>query len=112
MTGANEMSSEPSHRAAPIRVVTSNATRAVLDVLARAYERDTGCKVAVESDSASVMLGRIREGERADAAVLNAPDVDTLIEAGIVDRGTRRIFARSRIGIAVRSGAPHPDIHD
>src|SRR4051794_19595217 len=100
-------SAAPTHTPA-VTVFTSNATRSVLDALAAKYE----CVIAIEADSASVMLQRIRDGERADAAVLNAPDIETLVELGIVDARTRRLFARSRIGVAVRAGAPHPDIHD
>src|SRR4051812_37592155 len=106
------MVTEPAVGPPRIVVFTSNATRPVLDVLAAAYESESGRAVTIESDSASVMLERIKNGARADAAVLNAPDVDALIELGIIDRATRRIFARSRIGVAVRAGAPHPDIHD
>ena len=92
----------------PLTVFTSNATRGVLDALAQIYERESGQRVAVQSDSASVMLARIRSGETADVAVLNAPDVDALVNLGILD--ARRPFASSRIGVAVRRGTPRPEI--
>ena len=43
-------------------------------------------------------------------AVLNAPHVEALATAGILDERTLRPFTRSRIGVAVRAGTPHPDI--
>jgi molybdate transport system substrate-binding protein len=91
-----------------LTVFTSNATRAVLDALASAYERESAHSVNVQSDSASVMLARIRGGDIADAAVLNAADVEELAQLGKLTRC--RPFARSRIGLAVRAGAAHPDI--
>ena len=91
-----------------LTVFTSNATRAVLDSLATAYERESAHSVTVQSDSASVMLARIRGGASADAAVLNASDIEELAQLGKLARC--RPFARSRIGFAVRAGTAHPDI--
>jgi molybdate transport system substrate-binding protein len=93
-----------------IKILTSNATHAVLNALARVFERETAREVVVGHASAQVILARIKDGERADVAVLNAPDIDELVTLGVLAADTRRPFARSRIGIAVRSGRPHPDI--
>lgn len=93
-----------------IRIMTSNATRAVLNMLARDFERKAGHQVVVDHASAAVMLERIRNGEVADVAVLNAPDIDELIGVGTLVSETRRPFARSSIAVAVRAGTPHPDI--
>lgn len=93
-----------------LRIVTSNATRSLLDALAPRCEAATGCGLAIDSDSAKTMLARIEAGETADVAVLNAPHVDRLVEVGMLDAATRRDFARSKIGVAVRSGEAHPDV--
>ena len=94
-----------------IRVVTSNATHALLAALVRSFEgAEPQYAISLEADSASSMLARIRNGEHADVAVLNSPHVEALAAAGILDERTRRRFTRSRIGVAVRAGAPHPDI--
>jgi molybdate transport system substrate-binding protein len=102
------MPTTPSTPRAPLAVLTSNATRAVLDALAETYERQSGARFTVNSDSASVMLARIRSGETADLAVLNAPDLAMLVAERIICES--RPFARSRIGVAVRTGNPHPNI--
>ena len=91
-------------------MLTSNATHSVLDALALAFERATGHGVSVKSDSAKVMLARIKSGETADIAVLLAPAIDELAKLGAIAAASRRPFARSRIGIAVLAGAPKPDI--
>ena len=93
-----------------ITVLTSNATCTVLEALCAAFQNTGGEAVSIRADSAKIMLGRIRGGETADAAVLNAPHIDELVEAGLIDAETRRAFARSHIGVAVRKGVPHPDI--
>jgi molybdate transport system substrate-binding protein len=93
-----------------LSLFTSNAARSVLDALAPRFEAATGCKLVVEFDSAKTMLARIEAGEGADVAVLNAPHVDRLVELGLLDGASRRPFARSHIGVAVRAGEAHPDV--
>lgn len=97
-------------KADAIVVLTSNSTQPLLDALGARFERETGTPVRVRCDSAKVMLARIKAGETGDVVVLGAAAVDELVELGRVDGGARRLFARSRIGIAVRAGTPHPDI--
>jgi molybdate transport system substrate-binding protein len=82
----------------------------VLDALAPAFERATGQRYAVQVDTARRMLARITAGETADVVVLAASDVDELAKLGIIAAGSRRLFARSRVGVAVRAGAPKPDV--
>ena len=96
--------------AAKIKVLTSNSTHQVLGALATAFEGSGGQKVSIGADSAKAMLARIKGGETADVAVLLASDLDELVKLGKIDAGSRRLFARSRIGVAVRAGAPIPDI--
>ena len=93
-----------------IAVLTSNSTQPLLDTLGARFGRETGIPVCVLCDSAKVMLARIKAGETGDVVVLGSAAVDELVALGRVDGGTRRLFARSRIGVAVRAGTPHPDI--
>lgn len=93
-----------------IAVLTSNSTQPLLDTLSARFERETGKSVRVICDSAKVMLARIKAGETGDVVVLGAAAVDELVTLGRVDGATRRLFARSRVGVAVRAGVPHPDI--
>ena len=95
---------------APLRVLTSNSSFPVLDALAPECERATGLGYTVQADTARNMLARIKAGEPADITVLAAPDVDELVGLGIIAARSRRPFARSRVGVAVRAGAPRPDI--
>lgn len=96
--------------ATELKVFTSNATRALVDALAAEFERIERCRVSVTHDSAKVMLARIKQGERADAAVLLRHAIDELVTLGIITTASRRLFSRSRIGLGVLSGRPKPDI--
>jgi molybdate transport system substrate-binding protein len=93
-----------------MQVLTSHSSFPVLEALGPAFERATGRRYSVARESAKVMLARIKDGERADAVVLGTSAVDELDRLGIVAGPTRRPFARSRVGVAVRAGSPKPDI--
>src|SRR5262245_66212570 len=58
----------------------------------------------------SLMLQRMAQGETADMAILTDAAIADLIEQGIITADSRRDLARSAIRIAVRAGAPKPDI--
>lgn len=93
-----------------LKILTSNSTMTVLDVLIPAYEKATGNKVSVIADSAKAMVAKIRAGETGDAIVLGSGAVKELSEDGTVVPASRRAFARAIVGVGVRKGTPHPDI--
>ena len=53
---------------------------------------------------------RLARGETADILILNKPPLDELANAGHILSNSRVDLVRSVIGMAVRSGAPKPDI--
>jgi len=93
-----------------IKVMTSNALRSVFGELAPAFERAHGHKISAIFDPAQRMLKRIAAGETADVAISSAPAIDELTSQGVIAAGSHPILARYGIGIAVRAGAPKPDI--
>lgn len=95
---------------ATLRLLTSNATRSLLDALVADFQRASGHKVEVAHDSAKVMLARIKAGETADVAVLLAHAVEELVQLGRVTAASRRPFSRSTVGIGIRAGETRPDI--
>ncbi len=105
------MTANPSTAGAPaLKLLASNSTRATIEeALAPAFERATGRKVDQHYDSAKAMLARIKAGETADIAILGTAVIGELTGMGLIAAGGRP-FARSRVGVAVRTGAPHPDI--
>src|SRR5262245_51321849 len=91
-------------------ILTSNSSLTVLDALKPAFERSAGRSFAVQADSAIKMLARIKSGEPADIVILGTSIVDELTKLAIVAAGSGRPFSWSRVGVAVRAGAPRPDI--
>jgi molybdate transport system substrate-binding protein len=53
---------------------------------------------------------RLARGEAADIVIVSAEALDALIAANLVQPGSRVDLVLSRIGVAVRAGAPKPDI--
>ncbi len=86
------------------------ATRGLLVELALAYEKTAGRRIAVESVGGVDAVRRVEAGEPFDFVVLAADAIDKLAAAGHVDPASRTAVVRSGVAVAVRAGAPHPDI--
>jgi molybdate transport system substrate-binding protein len=69
-----------------------------------------GVAFSAQYGATALMLERMAAGETADAGVLTDAAVEELIGKQIMIAGSRRDLARSAVGLAVRSGAPRPDI--
>lgn len=95
-----------------IRLVSSMATRALLEELVDAWHARGGPPVAVESIGGVEVARRVAAGEPFDVVVLAAEAIDRLIESGHALAGSRTDLVRSGVAIAVRHGAPHPRIGD
>src|SRR3712207_638402 len=92
--------------------ISSMATRQVLTELTEPYERQTGTQVSIRSLGGVEAARLVRAGEAADVVILAAKGMEELEAEGHVVRGTRAGFARSGIGMAVRSGARLPGSGD
>ncbi|GGJ34987.1 substrate-binding domain-containing protein [Neoroseomonas lacus] len=86
------------------------ALAGLLREAAPALEAALGARLEVELAPTKALEARIRAGEHADAAVLTAEAVAALSAEGVLDGMTARPLAHSRVGLAVKAGAPHPDI--
>ena len=94
---------------ARITGISSMATRALLADLAQAYEQQTGIVVAIQAVGGVDAVKRVQAGEAFDAVFLASDAIDRLIASGHVT-GERMDMVRSPVAIAVRQGAPRPDV--
>jgi molybdate transport system substrate-binding protein len=98
-----------------VRVMTSGAfTEAYLQLVPE-LERVTKIKVvtvfgASMGSEPTTIPNRLGRGEPADVVILAGSVVDELIAHGKVVAGSRVDLVRSAIGMAVKAGAPKPDI--
>lgn len=90
--------------------LSSMATRTVLAELAAAFAQRTGIVVALESVGGVDAARRVQAGERFDLVVLAADAIAKLVAAGHLLPDSCVDLVRSPVAVAVRAGAPHPDI--
>ena len=97
-----------------IRVMTSGASAAAYQALVPEFERATHHTLTAEAISTGVgpdaIPARVRRGDPVDVVMLARAALDDLIKDGRIVADSRVDLARSAIGIAVRAGAPTPDI--
>ncbi|MBE2244387.1 MAG: substrate-binding domain-containing protein [Burkholderiaceae bacterium] len=86
------------------------ATRLVLAELADAYRARSSVAVAFESVGGVDAARRVQAGEAFDVVVLAADAIDKLEAGGHVVAGSRADLVRSAVAVAVKRGAPRPDI--
>jgi molybdate transport system substrate-binding protein len=96
--------------AAELKVFGSRVTKMVLGDIGAGFEQATGHKLNVITDVAAVMKRRIEGGEPFDLTVLVDFQTDALIKAGKLAADSRADIMKAGIGVAVRRGAPKPDI--
>jgi len=102
-------------RAAEIKVVTSGAFTAAYMKLVPEYERSTHIELATEfgpsmGTTHNAIPLRLERGEAIDVVIMAAPALDNLIKQGKVRAGSRVDLVQSLTGMAVKAGAPKPDI--
>ena len=98
-----------------VAVVTSGGLAAAYDALAPRFEAETGIRLATAYGASTggapdSIPARLERGERFDVLVMSQAGLDGLAERGLVRPDTRVDLATSSIGMAVREGAPLPDI--
>ena len=97
-----------------VRVMTSGAFTAALLDLKTEFERTTPHKIVVVTTTMGTgetsIENRLRRGEPGDVVIVNAEALDDFIKQGTVVAGSRVDVARSAFGMAVRAGAPVPDV--
>lgn len=101
--------------AAEVRVMISGGLSAAYNALVPEFERATGHKVITAygpsmGTTANAIPIRLERGEPADVLILVGYALGDLIKQGKVAPDSRVDLVKSKIGVAVKSGAPKPDI--
>src|ERR1700719_4638024 len=96
--------------AAELKIFGSRVTKMLVGDVGPGFGQANGHKLTVITDVAAVMKRRIEQGEPFDLAVLVNFQADDLIRQGKLVADSRADVMRSGIGVAVKRGAPKPDI--
>jgi molybdate transport system substrate-binding protein len=93
-----------------IKVLSSIATREAYLELVPQFERASGHSVSTTWSGTTAIMQRMAAGERYDLVMISSSELEELTRQGKIVAGSRADLAKSGIGIAVRAGAPRPDV--
>jgi molybdate transport system substrate-binding protein len=94
-----------------IKVLSSIATREAYNELVPQFERANAHTVSTTwAGTVDIMKRMAMAGEVHDLVIISSTELDQLIRQGKIAPGSRVDLAKSGIGVAVRAGAPKPDI--
>ncbi len=93
-----------------LRVLCARSMTTAVRTLADKFRRASGCDVDITFGTVGALQAKLAAGETADVLILGAPTIAKMEQSGAVRAGSRRDIARTSIGVAVREGAPAPDI--
>lgn len=101
--------------AAEVHVMISGGLTAAFKALVPEFERTTGNKVTIAygpsmGTTTNAIPVRLERGEPADVLIMVGYALGDLVKSGKVIADSRVDLVNSPIGIAVKTGAPHPDI--
>jgi molybdate transport system substrate-binding protein len=93
-----------------VDVLSTLAVRGVLIETEAEFRTRTGLAITARYKSTNAQLIAIAGGATADVAIITRQAIDQLTAEGKVVPGSAKDVAQSGIGLAVRAGAPKPDI--
>src|SRR3954471_1939164 len=96
--------------AAELKVLSAGAMRAVLEQLGPEFEKTSGHKLSIEYATAGGVEEKVVADDTIDVAILTKPRADKLVRSAKLVGGSTTPLAKAQIGLAVKKGAPKPDI--
>jgi molybdate transport system substrate-binding protein len=98
--------------AAEIRVLASGSLKAALSQLLPDFQKSSGNTATIEYGPAGAIAGRIAKDDAADVVIVSRSQLQKLESSGKVVPGSLVDIAGIALGVAIRKGAPKPDISD
>jgi len=93
-----------------MRVLSTMAVQPAVEALLPRFIAETGVRPDIEWNTAPAFVKRLQAGETADLLILNRAGMDTMQRDGRILAGSTATLASSPASIAVKAGAPRPDI--
>src|SRR5262245_64600930 len=96
--------------AADLKVLGAGPVEHPFKELMPAFTQATGHKAEGTFDTIGVIERKLKAGEKPDILILTAAAMDEMMKAGSLIPGSNAEVGRGTSGLAVRAGAPAPDI--
>jgi molybdate transport system substrate-binding protein len=93
-----------------LALLCAGAAKGLVEALLARFTENTGATVAARFGAVGAMREALLAGDPCDVLVVTAAMADALVAAGELHGDMRADLGRVRTGIAVRDGAPRPDI--
>ncbi len=91
-------------------VSTAGPMPEVMGALVPMFERASGNKVTIKFQAAPQTISQLKEGAGIDLLIADEDTIGALVKDGTVAAGGSSRVMLSRVGVAVRAGAPKPNI--
>jgi molybdate transport system substrate-binding protein len=96
--------------AAEIKVLSAGSLKLALNQLLPDFQKASGNTVTTDYGTAGAIVSRIQKGEPADVTIVSRSQLELLESQGKVAPGSRVNIAGVGVGVAIRKGAPKPDL--
>ena len=96
--------------AAEVRLAAGPPFRPALAIIIPAFEKASGHKVSLDVVNGGPLVQQGAQGKPFDATIQTASDIEAMAKAGLIAEGSASNYILSSVGLAVRAGAPRPDI--
>jgi molybdate transport system substrate-binding protein len=96
--------------AGELKVFSTIGVQGAVEQLLPQFEKASGDKVNMTWATAAMLVKRIEGGDMADMYILTRAGIGALAKEGKVAAGSETTLASSGIVVAVKAGAPRPDI--
>jgi molybdate transport system substrate-binding protein len=93
-----------------MKVFSSIAVQPAVEVLLPDFIAQSDVRPDFTWNTAPALIKRLQAGETADLLILNRAGMDAMQREGRILAGSEVTLASSPAAVAVKSGAPHPDI--
>ena len=95
--------------AAEVAVIAPPQSGFVLSALLPMFEKKSGNTVAISYELGATAIPKVKSGASLDLAIMGPDEIDELVKEGKI-AGVRSDIFISGVGLAVKAGAPKPDI--
>ena len=93
-----------------LKVFCARSMHVAVTTLSQQFAGNSGASPDIVFEPMGALQTRIAAGETADVFILATPAIDALAKSGAIESASRAEVARALIGVAIRDGAPEPDI--
>jgi len=93
-----------------LHILSGGAAQGAVGALAPRFKAETGYEIAGSFGAVGAMKEKLLAGEPADFVILTRKLIDELVASGEIEPDTCADLGRVRTGIAVKQGAPIPDV--